>query len=66
MPAMNGLEAARALKRVTPTIPIIMFSDYAEVLAEMDVQHAGMRKGNAESRRNSAPVALRKPGTWKH
>ena len=45
MPAMNGLEAARALKRVTPTIPIIMFSDYAEVLAEMDVQHAGMRKG---------------------
>jgi CheY-like chemotaxis protein len=31
MPAMNGLEAARALKRVVPTIPIIMFDKDREL-----------------------------------
>jgi DNA-binding NarL/FixJ family response regulator len=42
MPAMNGLDAARTLRRVMPRIPIIMFSDYADVLPETDAQHAGI------------------------
>jgi two-component system, LytTR family, response regulator AlgR len=30
MPVMNGLEAARALKRLMPNVPIVMFSAYAD------------------------------------
>jgi DNA-binding NarL/FixJ family response regulator len=31
MPVMNGLEASRELKRMLPTVPIILFSQYADV-----------------------------------
>lgn len=31
MPVMNGLEASRELKRIMPTVPIILFSQYADV-----------------------------------
>ena len=30
MPVMNGLEASRELKRIMPTVPIILFSLYAD------------------------------------
>ena len=42
MPVMNGLDAARALKRFMPTIPIIMFSAYADTLTEKEAQYAGI------------------------
>jgi len=31
MPIVNGLEASRELKRIMPTVPIILFSQYADV-----------------------------------
>lgn len=31
MPVMNGLEASRELKRIMPTVPIILFSQYADL-----------------------------------
>jgi DNA-binding NarL/FixJ family response regulator len=34
MPVMNGLDAARVLKRLMPTVPLIMFSEYSNALSE--------------------------------
>jgi CheY-like chemotaxis protein len=31
MPVMNGLEASIELKRIMPTVPIILFSQYADL-----------------------------------
>ena len=31
MPVMNGLEASRELKRIMPNVPIILFSQYADL-----------------------------------
>src|SRR5580692_4380243 len=31
MPVMNGLEAARELKKLLPTVPIILFTQHAEL-----------------------------------
>jgi DNA-binding NarL/FixJ family response regulator len=31
MPVMNGLEAARELKKLMPTVPIILFTQHAEL-----------------------------------
>jgi CheY-like chemotaxis protein len=30
MPVMNGLDAARALKRLMPEVPIVIFSAYSD------------------------------------
>jgi CheY-like chemotaxis protein len=37
MPKMNGLEAAKVLKQLTPEIPIILFSLFAEQIDIRDV-----------------------------
>ena len=42
MPVMNGIDAARTLKTLMPTVPVIMFSDYSEVLSEKDTRSAGV------------------------
>ena len=42
MPVMNGLHAARALKRVTPEMPIIMFSAYGNSFVEKEARSAGV------------------------
>ena len=34
MPVMNGLEAARTLKRLMPNVPIVVFSAYADSFTE--------------------------------
>jgi CheY-like chemotaxis protein len=39
MPVMGGLEAARELKRLMPTVPIILFTQYADLSKHM-VGHA--------------------------
>ena len=31
MPVMNGVEASRELKRIMPTVPIILFTLYADI-----------------------------------
>jgi YesN/AraC family two-component response regulator len=41
MPVMNGLEAARVLKRVMPEVPVIMFSAYGDSF-EREARSAGV------------------------
>ena len=42
MPVMNGLEAARTLKSLMPTVPLIMFSEYGEPFFESQARSAGI------------------------
>ena len=42
MPVMNGLEAACALKREMPMTPIIVFSEYGDVLSEQEARSTGI------------------------
>ena len=42
MPVMNGLDAARVLKRLMPTVPLVMFSNYTEAFSEQDIRSAGI------------------------
>ena len=34
MPVMNGIDAARGLKKVMPTVPVIIFSEYCDVFSD--------------------------------
>ena len=40
MPVMNGLDAARVIKRLMPSVPLILFTAYVEV-PEEDLRSAG-------------------------
>jgi len=42
MPVMNGLDAARILKGLMPTVPLIMFSEYGEAFFESQALSAGI------------------------
>lgn len=42
MPVMNGIELARALKRLLPSVPIIVFSEYCNVLSEWEAHSVGI------------------------
>src|SRR5580692_2712554 len=42
MPVMNGIDAARALKRLMPMVPVIMFSEYSDVFSEQEARSAGV------------------------
>jgi DNA-binding NarL/FixJ family response regulator len=42
MPVMNGMAAARILKRVMPEVPVIMYSAYDEPPAEQEARSAGV------------------------
>ena len=42
MPVMNGLDAARVLKRLMPNVPIIMFSAYTDAFSEEEAHSAGV------------------------
>ena len=42
MPVMNGLEAAHILSRTMPEIPLILFSNFADILQEADARSAGI------------------------
>jgi DNA-binding NarL/FixJ family response regulator len=42
MPVMNGLDAARALKRLMPSVPVIMYSAFEDRLSEQLAQLAGV------------------------
>ena len=42
MPVMNGLDAARALKRMMPEVPIVMFSAYADSFTEKEARSVGV------------------------
>jgi CheY-like chemotaxis protein len=42
MPVMNGIDAASALKSLLPAVPIIIFSEYSDVLSEDAARSAGV------------------------
>jgi two-component system chemotaxis response regulator CheY len=42
MPVMNGLEAARILKRMMPEVPVIMYSAYGDPSTEKAARSAGV------------------------
>ena len=41
MPIMNGLEAARELKRMNPTVPLLMFTTFKTELLEREALASG-------------------------
>lgn len=42
MPVMNGIDAARVLSRLMPTVPLIVFSEYSDVFSEEEARSAGV------------------------
>jgi len=42
MPVMNGLDAARAPKRLMPQVPIVMFSIHSDAFTEKEARSAGV------------------------
>ena len=42
MPVMNGLDTARALKRLMPEVPIVMFSMHSDAFTEKEARSAGV------------------------
>ena len=42
MPVMNGLEAARILSTTMPDVPLILFSNFADILQGKDARSAGL------------------------
>jgi DNA-binding NarL/FixJ family response regulator len=42
MPVMNGLDAPRALKRLMPQVPIVMFSIHNDAFTEKEARSAGV------------------------
>jgi DNA-binding NarL/FixJ family response regulator len=42
MPVMNGLDAARELKRLMPQVPIILFTAHAHLMPYVGVSHADL------------------------
>lgn len=42
MPLMNGIEAASTLKQLMPMTPIIVFSEYSDVLSEREARKTGV------------------------
>jgi DNA-binding NarL/FixJ family response regulator len=56
MPVMNGLDAARVLKRLMPTVPLIMFSEYSDASCEQEARSAGISALIAKSEHISVLV----------
>jgi CheY-like chemotaxis protein len=42
MPVMNGLDAARELKRLMPTVPLIMYSAFGDGFVEQQARLVGI------------------------
>jgi DNA-binding NarL/FixJ family response regulator len=42
MPLMNGLDATRALKRLMPEVPVIMYSAHSDSFTEKEARSAGV------------------------
>jgi len=57
MPVMNGIDAARVLRKLMPTLPLIIFSEYSDVLSEAEARSAGVSALVSKSEHVSALVA---------
>jgi DNA-binding NarL/FixJ family response regulator len=53
MPVMNGLDAARILKRIMPEVPVLMYSAYDDSLTENEARSAGVSALVSKSERLS-------------
>jgi len=42
MPVLNGLDATRAIKRLKPGVPVILFSGFSGVLDEKEARSVGI------------------------
>ena len=42
MPVMNGIDGARALRRLMPAVPLIIFSEYSDVFSAEEAHSAGV------------------------
>jgi DNA-binding NarL/FixJ family response regulator len=42
MPVMNGIDAARVLKAMMPSVPLIIFSEYSDVLSDREAKFTGV------------------------
>lgn len=56
MPVMNGLDAARVLKRLMPTVPLIMYSAFGDKFAEHQAQLIGISEVVSKSEHASALI----------
>jgi DNA-binding NarL/FixJ family response regulator len=56
MPVMNGLDAARVLKRVMPTVPLIMFSAFDDGSARYQAQLVGISEVVSKSEHSSVLI----------
>jgi DNA-binding NarL/FixJ family response regulator len=54
MPVMNGLDTARELKRLMPSVPIIMFTSYSDSSTEHVIRQVGI----SELVSKSQPAAI--------
>ena len=54
MPVMNGLEAARELKQLMPTVPLLMYSQFGDTFAEQQARLVGI----SEVVSKSQPAAI--------
>ena len=54
MPVMNGLEAARELKRLMPSVPLIMYSAFGDAFGEQQAHLIGI----SELVSKSQPAAI--------
>jgi DNA-binding NarL/FixJ family response regulator len=54
MPIMNGLEAARELKQLMPTVSLIMYSSFGDAFAEQQARLVGI----SELVSKSQPAAI--------
>jgi two-component system chemotaxis response regulator CheY len=58
MPIMNGLDAARGLKRLMPTVPLIMYSAFGDVFGEQQARLIGISE--LVSKSQPAPILVNK------
>ena len=59
MPVMNGLEAARELKRTLPTIPILMLTNYTDCGLERSAFAAGVVRLHSKGEISKLPQLIR-------
>jgi two-component system chemotaxis response regulator CheY len=59
MPVMNGLDAARILKRLMPTVPLIMYSAFGDRLVENQARLIGISEVVSKSASSEKSVGHR-------
>ena len=56
MPVMNGFEAARVLKRVMPSVPLIMYSGFSDESAQYQARLVGISEVVSKSEHASVLI----------